>query len=151
MSENLDRDVCTIAAEQCGCTNIRKASRAVTRFFDEYLEGTGFTSTQMAILVTIAALQPASLAKLARELVMEPSTLNRNIRPLESRGLVTKQSQGMQRRSSVSLTEQGEAALLEAIPVWRSAQERFVGAIGQENWDLLRHGLSDAISATRLT
>ena len=43
----------------CACFNFRKASRAVTQFFDETLAPSGLRSTQLVILPNVAAAQPA--------------------------------------------------------------------------------------------
>src|SRR5438552_6327728 len=76
------------AARTCACFNFRKASRSVTQLFDQILAPTGLRSTQLVILVTGQLLGPSSIARLARELVMDRSTLTRNLKPLLAMGLL---------------------------------------------------------------
>ena len=95
-------------------------------------------------------MQPTSIARLAREMVMDPSTLARNLRPLEGQGLVEKVSREGRRSVNLSLTVEGQSRLNQGFPLWRDAQNRFVGHFGGETWDHLRGFLSQAVSATRL-
>ncbi len=148
--DQLSPDDLVQVATQCACGNFRKATRAVTQFFDECLEPTGLRSTQFVILATVGATQPTSIARLAREMVMDPSTLARNLRPLEGQGLVDKVSREGRRSVNLSLTVEGRSRLNQGFPLWRDAQSRFVGHLGGETWDHLRGFLSQAVSATRL-
>ncbi len=148
--DQLSPDDLVQVATQCACGNFRKATRAVTQFFDECLEPTGLRSTQFVILATVGATQPTSIARLAREMVMDPSTLARNLRPLEGQGLVEKVSREGRRSVNLSLTVEGRSRLNQGFPLWRDAQNRFVGHFGGETWDHLRGFLSQAVSATRL-
>ncbi|MCG8594665.1 MAG: MarR family winged helix-turn-helix transcriptional regulator [Kiloniellales bacterium] len=95
-------------------------------------------------------MQPSSIARLARELVMDPSTMARNLRPLEGLGLVEKVSREGRRSVNLSLTAEGRAMLKQGIPLWQDAQNRFVGHFGRETWEHLRGFLAQAVNATRL-
>ena len=79
--------------ESCACLNVRKAARAITQLFDEVLQPTGLRSTQFPLLVTVALLGEAPVTQLAEELVMDRTTLARNLKPLESQGLLTQGDQ----------------------------------------------------------
>jgi hypothetical protein len=85
----LDLEACAQAAAVCACFNFRKASRAVTQHFDEQLQPTGLRSTQLVILLAVAVYESSGMAELARALVMDRSTLTRNLRPLINQGLLT--------------------------------------------------------------
>jgi DNA-binding MarR family transcriptional regulator len=144
-----DRDLCARVAAECACTNFRKVSRAVTQLFDGQLEPTGLRSTQFVVLVALAALEPLSVARLSRELVMDPSTVNRNLKPLEKDGLVVKQTSEKGRRVALMLSDKGRVLLNEAMPLWRQAQNHFVSGLGGDVWQDLRTKLADSVrSAT---
>ena len=136
-------------AAQCACVNFRRASRAVTQLFDETLAPIGLRSTQVVILVAIGADEPASIAGLSRELVMDTSTVTRNLKPLQKLGLIEKTTAGAGRRLALTLTDKGRNALVEALPLWEHAQHRIVSHLGEGRWDDLRNTLADAVSATR--
>ncbi len=50
-----DSETLAEAGRVCACFNFRKASRAVTQFFDVALQPSGLRSTQFVILVRIGA------------------------------------------------------------------------------------------------
>src|SRR5947207_15934276 len=72
----------------CACSNVRKAARAVTQLFDELLQPTGLRSTQFTLLVAVALLGEAPVMQLSRALVMDRTTLARNLKPPETQGLL---------------------------------------------------------------
>ncbi len=75
--------------ESCACLNVRKAARAITQLFDEVLQPTGLRSTQFPLLVVVARLREAPVTQLSRELVMDRTTLARNLKPCVRQGLLT--------------------------------------------------------------
>jgi DNA-binding MarR family transcriptional regulator len=136
------------AEAACVCGSLRKASRAVTRIYDEIMEDTGMTIMQFSILSTIARNGEMPLMRLAKALVMERTTLYRALTPIERRGWVDF-SDGEGRAKTVSLTEQGRAALEQAGPAWRLAQKNLLDAIGIGNWRALEDGLARLVTLTR--
>lgn len=135
--------------QSCACFNLRKASRSVTQFYDEMLQPTGLRSTQVVVLTAIYAEKDLSLSRLARELVMSPSTLSRNLAPLKREGLVEAKRHGT-RGISLRLTRKGEKSLEKALPYWEAAQSRFVEIVGEEGWNELNQRLARTLAATRL-
>jgi DNA-binding MarR family transcriptional regulator len=130
--------------ESCACLNVRKAARAITQLFDEVLQPTGLRSTQFPLLVVVARLREAPVTQLAEELVMDRTTLARNLKPLESQGLLTIEAGTDRRRHLVRLTERGRQALARALPYWEQAQHQVVTRLGHEQW----HALRDSLQAT---
>ena len=125
----------------CACLNVRKAARAVTQLFDEVLQPTGLRSTQFPLLVVVALRGEAPVTQLAEELVMDRTTLARNLKPLESEGLLTIEAGTDRRRHLVRLTERGLQALARALPYWEQAQHQVVTRLGHEQWHALRASL----------
>lgn len=145
---NLSVDACREVLRECGSFNLRKASRVVTQLYDDILQPTGLRSTQVVVLVILAVEQELSMAGLARQLLVSPSTLSRNIQPLERDGLIETRDSG-KRGKSVRLTARGKKALLKALPCWQKAQARFTGLVGTTAWAELSKQLNKTISATR--
>jgi DNA-binding MarR family transcriptional regulator len=136
-TDGLDLELCARAAESCACFNLRKASRAVTQAFDEALQPTGLRSTQLVVLLAAALFEQASVSHLARELVLDRTTLTRNLRPLTASGLVRLSAGRDAREKQVELTAKGRRTLARALPVWAAAQRKFVDHVGTERWDQL--------------
>jgi DNA-binding MarR family transcriptional regulator len=136
-------------ARTCACFNFRKSSRSVTQFFDQALAPAGLRSTQLVILITGLLLGPSSIARLARELVMDRSTLTRNLKPLLNMGLLQLSEAATGKHKSVVVTIEGRAALLKAAPYWERAQGHLVSRFGTERWDRIMEDLGSIVDATR--
>ena len=72
----------------CTCANLRMATRAVTQAFDEALQPSGLKATQLTLLAVLSRRGPAALSELAEMLVMDRTTLTRNLKPLAAKDLV---------------------------------------------------------------
>ena len=85
---------------------------------------------------------------LAEDMVMDRTTLGRNILPLERDGLISiKPGRADRRRKELRLTAAGLERLRAAVQGWRDAQREFATAFGNERTVGLRALLHD-ITAT---
>jgi DNA-binding MarR family transcriptional regulator len=115
----------------CCCGNLRKAVRAVTQFYDEALRASGVRASQLGLLATSSALGTTTMNRLADFMVMDRTTLTRNLRPLEKQGLI-RVSQGSDRRErEITVTREGEELLANAYPLWQRAQTKVVTTFGE--------------------
>jgi len=136
--------------EVCNCLALRQAARHVTQFYDQFLAGAGLRTTQFSILAKLRRLGPLSINALARELVMDRTTLGRNILPLQREGLIEAVQGRTDRRSKeLQLTDAGLARLRGAVKDWAEAQSQFESVFGTERAAELR-GLLRAVSASEL-
>jgi DNA-binding MarR family transcriptional regulator len=133
-------------ASFCACANLRKASRAVTQLYDESLQPTGLRATQFTLLVALSVTGSISITDLAQQLVMDRTTLTRNLALLERQGLVAIAKGDDQRTRMVTLTHQGREAVVKALPLWEQAQTCIVSGLGRERWNTLLADLSDVVS-----
>jgi DNA-binding MarR family transcriptional regulator len=133
-------------ASFCACANLRKASRAVTQLYDEALQPSGLRVTQFTLLVALSLTGSISISDLAQQLVIDRTTLTRNLALLEHQGLVAIAKGDDQRTHLVTLTNQGREALLKALPLWERAQAHIVSGLGGERWNTLLAELSDVVS-----
>ena len=109
----------------CAGWNSRLAARRITQFLDRDLADTGLGVAQIGLLAQIAAAEDDTLGALARRSGLEQSTLSRNLRTLESAGLIEiAVVETDLRRRAVWLTETGARRLEAALPVWRKAQAK---------------------------
>ena len=129
---------------------LRQASRHVTQFYDQLLASSGLRTTQFSILIRLRLAGPMTINALAKALVMDRTTLGRNILPLEREGLIDVVSGRADRRSKVlRLTKAGAARLRAARAGWIRAQARFEAAFGGRRAAGLRD-LLHALTATDL-
>ena len=137
-----EQDKCAEIQAMCAALNIPKASRAMSRLFDDVLQPSGLRVTQFALLVTIRNLGSATITQLADELIMNRTTVARKLASLESNGLVAIASGRDRRQRIATLTAEGDKALAEALPRWEEAQSRVVERLGEESWSDLVAELS---------
>jgi DNA-binding MarR family transcriptional regulator len=129
---------------------VRQAARHVTQFYDQFLAPAGLRTTQFSILGKLRRLGPISINALAVEMVMDRTTLGRNILPLEREGLIAIVPGRTDRRSKeLALTEAGVERLRGAVNAWAEAQSRFDTAFGAKRSAELR-GLLRAAAAADL-
>src|SRR5689334_16622792 len=98
-------------ARSCACFNLRKAARAVTQIYESALEPSGLKATQISLLVALALRGPLPLTRLASSLVMDRTTLTRNLMPLRKKGWIANERGPDRRERSVALTRAGRATL----------------------------------------
>src|SRR5260370_34290244 len=115
----------------CNCLAVRQAARYITQFYDRYLAAAGLRTTQYGILARLKRQGPMSINTLAAELVVDRTTLGRNIRPLERDGLIAIESDPSDGRSKIlRLTKAGDARFWRAQKRWAEAQKRFERVYG---------------------
>ncbi|WP_232224608.1 MarR family winged helix-turn-helix transcriptional regulator [Leptospira fainei] len=133
------------AGLNCVNFNLRRASRAVTQFYDRELEPAGLTSQRFSLLHTLGATEGLELAQLADLLVMDRTTLLRNIAPLEELGWITDIPSENKRARKVALTEKGLEALRIAYPIWENAQSAVIEAMGEDDLKRLLKRLNSIV------
>jgi len=133
----------------CACLNLRMAARAVTQMYDAVLKPSALKATQFSVLAAVAHAGPASMTAVARALVMDRTTLTRNLRPLLDRGLVAAAAGGDRRQRTIAVTANGEALLAEALPLWKSAHDQIVDGVGAARWQGLAKLLRETISLSQ--
>ena len=125
--------------EFCNCLALRQAARHVTQFYDQFLAPSGLRTTQFSILAKLRGLGPLTINALAKELVMDRTTLGRNILPLQRDGLIEVAPGAKdRRRRELRLTEAGRKLHREGMAHWEEAQNRFNTVFGDERAAALR-------------
>ncbi|MFN8632822.1 MAG: MarR family winged helix-turn-helix transcriptional regulator [Chloroflexota bacterium] len=142
------REIGAGIAATCAGFHLRRASRAVTQHFDHALAPAGLRTTQFTLLGALALGEAASTNELARALVVDRTTLTRNLRLLRDSGLVEIRVGCGGREVRFGLTDAGRETLTRAIPLWRAAQAGIVEAFGAAQWPMMVADLSRLVSGT---
>lgn len=127
---------------ECAALRSRMAARAVTRVYDEALRSIDLKVTQFTLLAAIRSDAFRSISEMADWLALERSTLSRNLQVLERRGLVKRSGSRGGLARTLTITPEGEALLVCALPLWDEAQKRLRRRIGHESWIAARKALS---------
>ena len=134
--------------QDCNCLAIRQAARHVSQFYDQLFAPTGLRATQFAILSRLRRDGPMTINALAAALVMDRTTLGRNILPLQRDGLIEiVASTADRRRRELCLSAAGVDRLALAIERWRVAQTRFDAVFGSERAAALRDLLREVVAS----
>lgn len=127
--------------EGCLATSTRVLDRAITALYDEALKPHGVRSTQLSVLVTVAALGSPTASDLVPALRIDQSTLSRSIDRLVARGLLRGTGDPADARlRRLTLTAPGRRTLREALPAWRRSQQRVKQLLGPALSDRLVAG-----------
>jgi DNA-binding MarR family transcriptional regulator len=127
------RRAASTISQRCPGMRTRQAARALSRLYDEALRPLGIQGSQLSVLVAVAmhGESGAAIGQLARVLVMDRTTLTRNLRPLERAGLLRTAPSVRDRRARVIvLTRGGERMLERAYPAWEAATRRIGSSFG---------------------
>jgi DNA-binding MarR family transcriptional regulator len=126
----------------CNCINLRRASQAITEFYDERLESSGLKVSQHLLLKNIKHLGPVSVSGLALEVRLDRTTIVRNLKPLEERGFIVDVAANGSRNRQLKLTDKGNEVLEIATPLWIEAQNSIQQYLGKEDMNTLTALLS---------
>lgn len=139
---------CEAINRQCCCFNMRKVTRAVTQYYDRYLEPAGIRATQFTLLAALFSTKGKTLTEIAESLVMDRTTLTRNLKPLEKMGLIATVQTLDKRSKAYVLTPQGEQTVERCVPLWQQAQNNVVNSLGEETYKDVVSKLSRMLSIT---
>src|SRR6202161_4627658 len=123
----------------CNCLALRQATRHVTQFYDQFISPLGLRTTQYSILARLQRKGAMTINALAAELVMDRTTLGRNLLPLQRDGLVAAGPGEFDRRSKeLRVTAAGIARFRAGRKGWQAAQARFETDFGVKRAKKLR-------------
>jgi DNA-binding MarR family transcriptional regulator len=121
----------------CGCANLRRASRVITRLYDAALRPSGLGVAQFTLLQALNTAPGMSQKQLASLLEIDSTTLTRTLEPLRRAGWLRSTAGDDRREVHLALTAAGKRAYRRAVPYWERAQGEFVRALGTESWNRL--------------
>jgi DNA-binding MarR family transcriptional regulator len=126
----------------CNNDTLRKASRNLSRLYDDVLAPSALKIGQVSILIHIDELGTPTIKGLAKVLVMDESALGHSLKPLTRDGLVRLVPNPADGRSKlVTLTKTGQKKLQEAAALWTDAQNNFEHVFGAKKAAALRSAM----------
>jgi DNA-binding MarR family transcriptional regulator len=124
----LDDEIAGIGG-RCYAYQARKTANAVMRAYNEWMKPIDLEMAQFSTLCAIIDGRAQSIGELAELLGVERSTLVRNLKVLEKKGLIRVAAR-TRRRLTHELTNEGVASMRRALPLWQQAQAAMETAIG---------------------
>lgn len=127
-----------MGVDRCHCILLRKAARRVSSYYDEALAPLGVNIAQFSLLRNVSRMAPVSLTDLAERVELDRSTVGRNVKVLQRRGLVAIGQGKDQREATLAVTDAGRSILEDGGPIWDRVQEEIEGRLGEGGMDRLR-------------
>lgn len=115
------------------CFNLRKVTRAVTKFYDRALKPLGIRSTQLHMLMAIQNEEGMMMKSFSENFGMDRTTLTRNMKVLERRGFISedKATQEIDKRMRCfKLTDKGRKVIEKGVPVLKGLESDFFARFG---------------------
>ena len=118
----------------CACQNLRRATRLVTRIYDQELRKADIEITQFGLLTALGIVGEANQKTLSAGFAMDSTTLTRTLGLLRKKGWIQVR-RGKDRRERVfRLTEAGKRQIVDAQPHWEAAERRLRKTLGSSGW-----------------
>ncbi|NOQ90398.1 MAG: MarR family transcriptional regulator [Gammaproteobacteria bacterium] len=121
--------------QNCACFNVRKSARVLTKHYDDALHPLGLKPTQFTILAVLSSIDAITVTDLAEFMVLDRTTLTRNLRPLEKQGMLKTNAGEDRRTRMISLSKKGLNKLEKAIPLWKQAQKQVKEYMGNNRFN----------------
>jgi DNA-binding MarR family transcriptional regulator len=134
----------------CMCLRARRVTRRLTHIYDTALEPIHLTANQFGVLSflygsTLGGRDHVSIGALAERVGKHPTTLNRDLKPLEVLGLVASVENPADRRvRAIQITSKGRSHLRKAVTFWRQAESRVRQELGHRTMVALNDMLATA-------
>jgi len=126
----------------CACQNLRRATRIVTRIYDQELRKAGLEITQFGLLTALAATGEANQKQLSAGFAMDSTTLTRTLGLLRRQGWIRVRPGKDRRERLFRLTQAGTRQMAEAQPYWERAEQRLRRELGEAGWKSMEQTVS---------
>ncbi len=118
-------------AQNCVNIHLRRTGRVVSNFYNDIMKPSGLHGNQFLLLVPVYLRPGITISQLAQQADLDRTTLARNLKLLEQRGLISLSPGKDQRTRTIEITAPGREKLLAALPLWEQAQQRINEFLGE--------------------
>lgn len=113
--------------DECLGFRLRRLSRIADGYVRDCLTEYDITENQLTILFTLKTLGKVEQGQIGLTLGLERSTISRNVKLLEARGLIARTHDY---RPEIELTIKGEKMVEEIRPLWEGVMDTLIDKIG---------------------
>lgn len=111
----------------CIGLRLRRLSRIVDGYYRKNLIDYDITEKQLAILFLLSEMKKLEQGRIGKVLKLERSTVSRNIKLLEKKGLIKRTPEY---KPEIELTIKGKNIALELIPRWEKTMDELIAKLG---------------------
>lgn len=131
----------------CACQSLRRATRVVTRIYDQELAKAGIEISQFGLLTALHLTGGANQKRLSAGFAMDSTTLTRTLRLMLNQGWIRARRGKDKRERLFSLSRAGQRQLATAQPYWEAAQHRLRKELGDAGWTNMKQAVSQMTEA----
>ena len=113
--------------EHCIGNRLRCLSRIIDKQYRSIIKDFNITESQLSILFALRTLGKVEQGKIGEALVLERSTVSRNVQLLEKREIVIRTKDY---RPEIELTKKGEELVTSLIPYWENLMDTLMDKLG---------------------
>ena len=124
-------------ARGCIAVRVRMLNRVVTNLYDDALRPLGLKVSQLNILVVAAKCGTANPADVCDVLLLDASTLSRNVERMVANGWLEVVPGEDRRTQPFRVTDDGRRLVVKAVKSWERAQARATALLGDDGVRLL--------------
>ncbi len=111
----------------CIGLRLRRLSRIVDSYYRKNLLDYEITENQLTILFLLSETKKVEQGRIGKVLKLERSTVSRNIKLLEKKGLIKRTPEY---KPEIELTTKGKNIALELIPRWEKTMDELIAKLG---------------------
>ena len=119
---------------ECIGNRLRRLSRIVDKRFRSSLKDFDITENQMTVLFVLKNSGTVDQGILGKILMLERSSISRNINVLYRKGYVGKSNEY---RPQVYLTRIGKKLVMKLIPLWEKVMDNIISEIGKDRMEMI--------------
>ena len=123
------RDALENVKHDCVAFATRRAARSVTNYFNVLLRRFELNTAQFGLMAAIATMPNRTLREIGDHIILDESTVTRNLAILERRQLVQAEGGRGRMGKRMSLTPEGEELMLSAIAEWRRGNAELLARV----------------------
>lgn len=125
-----DANMVVDIARNCIAVRLRAINRAISALYDEALRPVGIRVSQLNILVAASLLGPISPARLCHVLILDPSTLSRNVERMKRHNWLRLIPGPDERSHLIEVLPDGLEKIRAGFSSWREAQTEAASVLG---------------------
>jgi len=118
----------------CIGLRLRRLSRIVDGYYRKNLIDYDITENQLTILFLLSEIKKVEQGRIGKVLKLERSTVSRNIKLLEKKGLIKRTPEY---KPEIELTTKGKNIALELIPRWEKTMDELTAKLGDNGIQII--------------
>jgi DNA-binding MarR family transcriptional regulator len=126
---NFDR----IKPRDCINAKLRRLHRQLNRAYEQKLRPFGLKGSMLSILFWVGKSDGVNQKSLAKNMVLDPSTMSRDLKKLVEKGWMAAEKGDDPRNTIVKLTKEGYLLLEEVCPIWEAMHNKVSTLLGTFN------------------